>query len=832
MQRVAVVCIVLASSASAVAAPQSWKLESDLDGSGKPAVIELDDHGALHVQDKTGTATLQVATSVTRATLHALRVAGVPTIVIDAETNTGEDGIVVERAASWQVVQHVTLVGSDLDREYTNELEAEPDGIYLYQARAGYHRCDGKPAYLFAQRYTHADGKFQRLSPVPTNIDAGAPSVNATPDPATAPRPIVYHAQIASHQAGARDAGELGIPSELDDGDPHTAWREDGQQKAASGQFFTFETRIAGAKASQLRIVPGGPTPAQAGRRPKRIAVVWAAGAVHVDIPDTSSWTPGTAYVVNLPTPATGCVSVVLEDNYGSSADATAISELEVFADGERTGGGDALLAAAVASGGDDVQRASQELARRGGAGVAALDAELAKAKDASSRARLVRALVASRDPTAAPVLARAIADHQLTGADLRGAITALGVLGEVVSLRQLADDTKLGIDDRIAAAHALASKPEAALELVGRGPRALRHAVIEVLTGLDADHLLATARLQTQSAAAGDLYRAATRRAHSQPSERASTLAAMLAALPSAADYERRYRLLAAVAALGDRAALDGLPALLAALPVADRPALSQVVAHALAEDPRADALPLALALTRDADPGVRLAALGALTALGTVAAASNADTAASDHAIEGALTSDTWPEVRRRAAQVLGDRCSRADPATALVTAFGRDPELDVKRDALTGLVECHAAGVAALLAHTWDDPKAPLALRQHAVDQAVPLADRELALQLVGKFAAWRGAALNNANALALAQSAAYAIGLLAPPGALEALEAGLTDEAFPEIVSASATGLGLLGPACTAGAREKLKRLAHHEEQQISAAAARAEALCGK
>jgi hypothetical protein len=137
-----------------------------------------------------------------------------------------------------------------------------------------------------------------------------------------------------------------------------------------------------------------------------------------------------------------------------------------------------------------------------------------------------------------------------------------------------------------------------------------------------------------------------------------------------------------------------------------------------------------------------------------------------------------------------------------------------------------------VAALLAHTWDDAKAPLALRQHAVDQAVPLADPTLASQLVGKLAAWRGAALNNANALALAQSAAYAIGRLAPPGALEALEAGLTDEAFPEIVAASATGLGLLGPACTAGAREKLKRLAHHEEQQISAAAARAAALCGK
>jgi hypothetical protein len=120
----------------------------------------------------------------------------------------------------------------------------------------------------------------------------------------------------------------------------------------------------------------------------------------------------------------------------------------------------------------------------------------------------------------------------------------------------------------------------------------------------------------------------------------------------------------------------------------------------------------------------------------------------------------------------------------------------------------------------------------LRQRAVDLSVALGDGGLAAQLVARFATWRGAALSSADALALAQNAAYAIGRLAPPGAREALEAGLGEEAFPEIVSAAATGLGLLGPACPATTRAKLKKLAHSEERQISVAAARAAAVCGK
>jgi HEAT repeat protein len=99
-------------------------------------------------------------------------------------------------------------------------------------------------------------------------------------------------------------------------------------------------------------------------------------------------------------------------------------------------------------------------------------------------------------------------------------------------------------------------------------------------------------------------------------------------------------------------------------------------------------------------------------------------------------------------------------------------------------------------------------------------------------VAKLPAWRGAALESEDALALAQNAAYALGKLAPPGAADALLDALEDTAYPEIVAAAATGLGLMGPACPRTAIPKLRLLAHSDERQVQAAAARAAAVCGR
>src|SRR5205085_10033474 len=95
---------------------------------------------------------------------------------------------------------------------------------------------------------------------------------------------------------------------------------------------------------------------------------------------------------------------------------------------------------------------------------------------------------------------------------------------------------------------------------LAGRGPRELRQAVIEVLTDVPVTTLAPLADTQPKATAAGDMWRAITRRAHAKPDERGPALAALTAALAKATDYERRYRIVDGIAAVGDAAALRSL--------------------------------------------------------------------------------------------------------------------------------------------------------------------------------------------------------------------------------------------------------------------------------
>jgi hypothetical protein len=200
-------------------------------------------------------------------------------------------------------------------------------------------------------------------------------------------------------------------------------------------------------------------------------------------------------------------------------------------------------------------------------------------------------------------------------------------------------------------------------------------------------------------------------------------------------------------------------------------------------------------------------------------------------DSVLGEALARDAWPEVRQRAATALGARCQRSAPAAALGAAVDRDPDLAVRGEALGALVQCHAAGAAALLARIWNDDKAPLTLRSRAVLAAVALGDPGPAAALVARFTRWRGEAIESGDALALAQDAAASIGRLGPPGAARALSDALDDTAFPEIVQAAALGLGALGPACPAQARAKLAQIAQSDDQ-AAVAAKRAVAQCGR
>ncbi|HEY1554251.1 MAG TPA: HEAT repeat domain-containing protein [Kofleriaceae bacterium] len=813
--RYAIGLCVLAVAGAAHAGPVA---QASIDVGGAAEQVTVGSDGLVTI----GAARIALGRALASATIGAAVVRGTPTVVVSGD----DEAFVLERdGGAWKLAHREPIGGVGLDHDYATKLDPTPAGLIKYQVRPGFARCDGEPAYLFAEGWTGS--KFQRLSRIPALVPDGAPVIAAHADHATAAPPLLYQARAASHEPGAVDAGALGIPAELDDGRVDTTWHEDFVKSDGEGQFFTFEPRAAGAKAAELRVVAGDAK--HGANRPHRLAIVAAGGAWHIDLPDAAGEPAGTAFVADLPAPVAGCVTVVLESTYGAPTGMTTIAELEVFADGERAGGGEAMLAAAIADG-KDTQVASQELARRGAAGVAAIDAELGKPHDSAARRRLVRAVAASRDASAGAVLARAIDERWIDGADELDAIATLGAIGAAPELSELAKRDHAELDARIAAVRALAAAPEHVLELAGHGPRELRRAVIEIASGAP------MAKLLEASGTAPDLWRAVTRRARANTSERPAALSALVAALPSATDYERRYRLVDGIATIGDAPALARLAALLRALPDdAQRAALEQVAARGLAELPRPEGLDLVTAFARDPDPGVRLAAMNALAGAET-GTAGPWHVAPGPDAIDGmlgtALATDPWPELRARAAQALGSRCARVGAARALEAAVARDPELAVRGDALAALVQCAAPIAAALLAHTWDDRKAPVVLRQRAIDLAVELADRGLAAQLVGRFRAWRGAALDSAEALALAQNAAYALGRLAPPGAVDALAAGLSDEAFPEIVAASATGLGLLGKACPGEVRGRLRALARSDEQQVAIAAGRAAALCGK
>lgn len=816
--RTALALVLLTGSASA--APIG-SLTADIDSDGTPDKIEMGDNGYLAITTKK-VATERVALAGgTRATITSGVVRGTPTIAVVTEKQVF---VLQSSAAKWNVIA-VENVNVGLDADYSIVVEPRADGVYMYESRIGSQRCDKQPGMAFAR---FLDGKtFRRIARLPTLIDDNATVISAKPDSSPAREGSIYRARFASYEVGATNAGELPMPVELDDGKPQTAWREE-MSSDGEGQYFNFMPRVAAAKASQIRIVTG-----PKGNRPHRIGVATASNTWHIDIPDGP---PGSAFVADLPTPVAGCVTLVLESTYGGNKGATQIGELVVYAEGERTAGSEGALAHAVAEG-TDARVAAQELARRGAAGVKAIEDELAKAKDHDARSRLIRAAIAIKDPSVGPLLARAATAGDVQGADLVAAISALAGLGQGQALHDLAVKGGTAIDARVAAVRALRGERDVLLSLAGVGPREVRQATIESLVTLDAATLAAAAQAATKDSAAGDLWRAVTRRARAHADERTAALAAMTTAIVASNDYERRYRLVDGIASIGDVNALKSLAALLKQLPAdnAESIAYKQIAARAVAVNPRPDAFDLIVSLTTDRDAGVRLAALSALAGAsggseGAWHGAVGAD--GIDRVLTTSLYTDTWPEVRRFAAQMLGDRCVRPGPAAALKDSLDRDHDLNVRGDALTALVQCKAGGTGELLGKLWDDTKAPLELRRRAVDLTVTLGDAALATKLVGKFTQWRGAALESEQALQLAQNAAYAIGQLDAPGAAAALMAALDDAAFPEIVAAAATGLGLLGASCPAAAVPKLKALADSDEQQIAAAARRAAAQCGR
>ncbi|MBA2543073.1 MAG: hypothetical protein H0V17_25755 [Deltaproteobacteria bacterium] len=807
---------------TAAAAPVAT-LREDVDGDTTADSVEPAADGTLTIN----AVRVKVAPAAAKARLLVAKLSTGAQLVVDV-THTTREGVVLDRKGGWHVVSRFPLGGVGPDPEYSVEVDATSAGVIRYQKVGRVQRCDDIPAYLVGEKLDGA--AFKKLDRLPSGVAVGAATLSARLDSAPAAAPLVFQAKSASHQVGASDASALAIPRELDDGRLETQWKEDFASSGGEGQFFTFRARVEQQKAHQLRIVPGDPTSAvrskQAGR-PRVMAVVSKQGAWRFDVPPHSQGEPlGAAYVVELPATIGDCVTVVIESVSGPGP--TAIAELGLYAEGERNGGGEAVLARVIAQGKGGESGAAQTLAKRGAAGAAAIDAELAKTTDAGARRRLIHALVRIVDPAATASLVRAATEGWVRDKDLIDVIGALSANGQIVVLRDLAAKGGLPVAIRVAAAGKL--KPigagfTALVELAGKGPRELRREVIERLASGPIDQLLQAAPAANDASASGDLWRAATRGSRQQVAARPAVVGAMLAALPSTTDYERRYRLIDGIAAHGDAAALAALADALRALPADPQgAALRQVAVRGIASSPRSEAAPLVINFTRDTDPGVRLAALAALadptsTASGPWHGPGGPDEI--DRVIINAMV-DRWPEVRRRAATALGSRCQRVGPAKVLFETVSKDKDLDVRGDAMLGLVSCKANGVEGLLPFVWNSAKHPLPLRERAIGLVVPLGDMKLATTLVGQFRRWRGQALESREAMALAQAAAATLGLMKPPGAADALIDALDDLAFPELVSAAALALGELGPACPARARAKLAALAKTDDQSAIAA----------
>lgn len=823
----------LCTSYSAHAAPLAH-IAQDIDGDGSIDRVSVEATGELVIEGSGASRiVLALSPSLVRASVVATAVRHDAGLVVTTGSSTDEETIVfVRRADAWRelVRQRTGPVGDDGD--FAIAVGADDTGVYRYQTRPGLHRCDGKPALLFAEGWNGQ--RFSRLSKLPTGIAAGTSAIAARPDAAPGPAPLVYRARMASHQPKAVDASALTPPTELSDGNVSTFWQEELVGSAGEGQFFTFEATTPDARASRIRIVPR--IPAASGsrgpfNRPRRIAIVGTRGAWRVDIPDAAAAPVGTAYVADLPTPIEGCVTIVLESTYGPANGRTAIAELAVFADSERNGGGEAALARVIAAGTEGVNAATRALSQRGAAAVAAIDSELKRSVDAQARYRLAHALIEIDGAAAAPSIAAALLQRAVHERDLAQATRAVAAAGLGARLRDVVANDTLAIEARIAAARALA-RDATVLDLAGTGPQSVRAAVVESMSTIAAPALVTAARAATSPAAAGDLWRAVTRRGRATGDERPAAVAAMVGALQSAPHYETRYRLVDGVATLGDGAALDALQRYLSQLPRGPaRSAFEHVAATAIARVSRDTTLTLIRWLMREPDPGVRVAALSALRTLAPHSIADKTEQTSIAREVEHALTSDVWPEVRRRAAVALGVRCADPAVARAVTTAVRRDPDVDVRTEALGALVECKATGTGALLASVWNDDNFPIAARMRAIDLTVGLEDANAGAALVAAFDRWQREAGESTTALALAQQAAQTLGRLHPPGAVAALERGTTSE-LPDLVAAAAVGLGSLGPRCPASAMRRLKTLARATDQQVRIAAGRAAAQCGK
>ncbi len=745
------------------------------------------------------------------------------------------------------------------DGESTLYVEAGPHGLIRYHGRAGVSRCDGKTAFLYPEVYDFKTRRFWPATSSLPRIPEGAPVLRATrtapPGVSAGAAPLDFRVLGASSQVGARGAGDLVAPVEVEDGKPDTAWVE-GLRGPGKGEFLTARASLSDGRVRAIRIVPGhaasGKTLADF-NRPKRMGLLIGAArafVVELDDPVKAGGAPGEPWWIVLPEPIAGdCVSLVLIDAWPGRTGGgfTAVSELAVLTELDLAGGGLDGMAARVAEGGRAGEQAARLLARVGAAAEPALLKEAQK-PGASDEALLRIRRVLAEIPAGAAELARGLAAPGAHPGDVARFTRALGAIGRpaVEPLVEVMGDRAAAAEGRARAAQALGAIADPAAEkaliaAAGQGPRPLRRAVSQALGhrpgGLEALVQAATVAAEENQAREADLWRAVGPLAGARRSAAASGAAlAIVRRLKSARGYELRARL---IEALGmTRTAGGGVVEALAAelatpMPVtpersgrreeAERVALRRIAVEALGRTTGPGAREALAVATRDPDPGVREAAAEAMAAR-----PQGGSPAAADRALAAVLARDGWARVRRAAATALGARCRDAGPAEALRGAIHADADVEVRRAALSALATCRARGVTRLFLEVAGDREQPVGVRTQAVRLLGGLGDRAATGALIAALGRERERAFSDADAIQVAVALAYALGALGDPAGGPALmKAAEESSAFPEIQAAAATALGAL---CPPGAAGLLRRLAGTAQHQVSTAARAAARRC--
>jgi HEAT repeat protein len=355
-------------------------------------------------------------------------------------------------------------------------------------------------------------------------------------------------------------------------------------------------------------------------------------------------------------------------------------------------------------------------------------------------------------------------------------------------------------------------------IELAGHGDRALRRAVDLTLgkrPPAELGALLQAAAAASDAKTQADLYRAAGLLARrGSPAQRETAARALAEALGSAADYERRYRLLVAAGGLADPIAIAAVAAALRSLAGSEDPrqvALRRVATSALGENEHPDATPLLVEATRDPDPGVRSRAISAL---------GERDAAAGDTELVANLEGDRWPRVRRAAAGALGTRCARPEPRASLIRAATRENDVAVGQVVLSSLVTCAGAEATDSLLAVALGGQRPTKLRIHAVLQIARIGGEPRATRMLELFDRFVQDSWSSEASLALAQAAAAGLARLGDRRAVKPLMRAARESSFPEIQAAAARALGSF---CAPGTAKLLRQLASSPQIAVSIAA---------